>query len=254
MLLSNNVPQTGLPNNMSGYFNQMPMGWPAQGMPQQIMGGMPGMGGINPTAMGMNMLSAQQVMLTPPTPNADPAFLAAHQQAMIIAKQAYQYAVAQQAMQAAGEEWERGSSVSGFTPSNGMNMGMGGYGMNGMWGNTAPMFPSAPRSMYAGSMIGASSEVNWGTASVYGDSFGPANQRSSRHLNGHKRNSSGGALDGMASLNGFQRGEQTGNVPQSASSSRPGPRPRTRTAPSNTNLPPQHRGSHIPPSSWKVGS
>lgn len=38
----------------------------------------------------------------------------AHQQAMMYAKQAYQMAVAQQAMAAAGDEWERGSTVGGF--------------------------------------------------------------------------------------------------------------------------------------------
>jgi hypothetical protein len=40
--------------------------------------------------------------------------MAAHQQAMMFAKQAYQMAVAQQAMAAAAEEWERGSALSGI--------------------------------------------------------------------------------------------------------------------------------------------
>ena len=83
------------------------------------------MGVMGTPQMGMNMLPPQQFMFTPPPPNADPAFLAAHQQAMLVAKQAYQFAVAQQAMQAAGDEWERGSNVSAFAGPGGMNMGMG---------------------------------------------------------------------------------------------------------------------------------
>ena len=211
------------------------------------------MGGMStPPTMGMNMMPPQQFMITPPPPSADPTFLAAHQQAMLIAKQAYQYAVAQQAMQAAGDEWERGSSVSGFNPGGGMGMGMPGYGMNPMWGNSSPIFPPAPRSMYAGSAYGAPSEANWGSASVYGESFGPAGNRSSR-INAHKRNSSGGTLGSMAFPD--QRSGAANNAPQAPSSSaRPGTRPRTKTAPSNTNYPPQHRASQIPPSSWRVGS
>jgi hypothetical protein len=67
----------------------------------------------------------------------DPRVLVAHQQAMLIAKQTYQLAVAQQAMRDAAEEWERGSAISGWgggqssvgTPSvfgmgMGLNMGM----------------------------------------------------------------------------------------------------------------------------------
>lgn len=243
-------------NNMSGgYFNQMPMGWPVQGMPQQMMGGMPGMmGGMaTPQTPGMNMMPPQPFMFTPPPPNADAAFIAAHQQAMLIAKQAYQYAVAQQAMQAAGDEWERGSTASAFTPSSGMGLGMGmpGYGMNPMWGNSSPMFPPAPRSMYAGSMYGPPSDANWGAASVYGETFGPTNNRSSR-ISAHKRNSSGGALGNMSFPE--QGSGSGGNVQQTSSSSRPGPRPRTKTAPSNANYPTQHRTGQVPPSSWKVGS
>ena len=42
-------------------------------------------------------------MMPQPPVNADPAFLIAHQQAMLIAKQTYQMAVAQQAMAAAND-------------------------------------------------------------------------------------------------------------------------------------------------------
>jgi serine/arginine repetitive matrix protein 2 len=64
----------------------------------------------------------------------DPRVLMAHQQAMLIAKQTYQLAVAQQAMRDAADEWERGSAISGWgggrssvgTPSVlGLGMGMG---------------------------------------------------------------------------------------------------------------------------------
>ena len=104
--------------------------------------------------------------MMPPPPNTDPHFLAAHQQAMMVAKQAYQYAVAQQAMAAAADEWERGSSAS--------MMGGGGGG----W-SPGVMFPSGPRSMYAGSIYGGSdisgpTGGGWGSSSVYGGSFGPA--------------------------------------------------------------------------------
>ena len=64
-------------------------------------------------------------MISPPTPDA--TFLAAHQQAMMIAKQAYQVAVAQQAMAVAGEQWERGSTMGygGGAGSPPFGMGMG---------------------------------------------------------------------------------------------------------------------------------
>ena len=81
----------------------------------------------------------QQGMFPQPPLNPDPNFLIAHQHAMAIAKQAYQLAVAQQAMAAAGDEWERGSSVSAFggmgmSPMGGMpGMMPGGYGMG--WNN-----------------------------------------------------------------------------------------------------------------------
>jgi hypothetical protein len=89
----------------------------------------------------------------------DPRVIAVHQQAMMIAKQTYQLAVAQQAMRDAAEEWERGSAISGWTGGGGrssvatpsmlgmgmgmgmgmnmpmnMNMGGGGSGGNGMGG------------------------------------------------------------------------------------------------------------------------
>jgi hypothetical protein len=147
--------------------------------------------------------------LMPPHPNQygqDANFLAAHQQAMMIAKQTYQMAVAQQALAAAGDEWERNSSVSGFGGNQGfvpnpgfgfggsnmgmfgMGSGMGGYGSGmgaGMmpnWSSASLMAPSGPRSAYGGVFGGAQSEYGggpsgnggWGSRSMYGESFGPS--------------------------------------------------------------------------------
>src|SRR6266852_4933563 len=96
-------------------------------------------GGMD-TAAGMNMGVGM----------VDPRVFAVHQQAMMIAKQTYQLAVAQQAMRDAADEWERGSAMSGWTggrssastPSMlnrgmGLNMNMnmgGGGGMGGFPG------------------------------------------------------------------------------------------------------------------------
>jgi hypothetical protein len=63
----------------------------------------------------------------------DPRALAVHHHAMMIAKQTYQLAVAQQAMRDAGDEWERGSAVSGWT---GGRSSVGAPSMLGMGMNT----------------------------------------------------------------------------------------------------------------------
>lgn len=147
-------------------------------------------------------------------PPQDATFLAAHQQAMMIAKQTYQMAVAQQALAAAGDEWERNSNISGFGGSQGfapnprfgsgpgfgaanMNMNMGMFGMGGGmggygggmgmgmpngWPNGSLMVPSSARSAYGGGFGGAQSEYGggyggsggWGSRSVFGESFGPS--------------------------------------------------------------------------------
>ncbi|EJC98789.1 uncharacterized protein FOMMEDRAFT_129141 [Fomitiporia mediterranea MF3/22] len=261
-MISPQLPPLNFGNNAGVNLN-MQMGWQQQGMSSPMMGGMgpmgtmPGMPGMN---MGMGLNPSQFMVPTPP-PGADTAFLAAHQHAMRIAKQAYQYAVAQQAMAAAADEWERGSSVSAFTaPGAGMGTGMGGYGMAGMsnmWGGGTPMFPAAPQSMYAGSNgMGAMSEAGWGTASVYGESFGPsvaANARRSQVFN--NRNSSSGGPASMVGFPTYQRAESTSNMPQSkAQPSRGVARPRTKTAPSNMPTPAQYRQSRGPPSSWRAGT
>lgn len=187
-----------------------------------------------------------------PPANADPAFLAAHQQAMMVAKQAYQFAVAQQAMAQANEEWERGSSATSAFGSPGFGgMGMGmypGYGM-GMQPGYGMMFPTSAQSMYAPSLAaGSELSVNmgggggWGTRSEYG---GPTSNRNSQM---YRNSGVGFGQPGMGVGAGMSSG--MGNSAQShygplesGNGSRPGPRPRTKTAPS---------AKQAPPSSWKA--
>ena len=192
----------------------------------------------------------------------DPRVFAVHQQAMMIAKQTYQYAVAQQAMRDAGEEWERGSAVSGWTGGRssvstpnmlnmgmGMNMnmnggggssGMGGFpgatgsfamsGAGGMWpGGAMPGFPgnSARSYGYAASEAGGGGGNRpggggWATSSVYGESFGAPRDRSSRT----PRQSN--LVHSSSPLGGGSGGG--GSTP--AGKREGGGRPRTRTAPS----------------------
>jgi hypothetical protein len=171
-----------------------------------------GLAGSMDASVGMNMGMGMGMV--------DPRVFAVHQQAMMIAKQTYQLAVAQQAMQDAADEWERGSAVSGWTGGRssastpnilnmgmGMNMnmgggggGMGGYpgaagsfamsGAGGMWpGGAVQGFPgNSARQMYSGNY--AASEIGgggghrggggWATSSVYGESFGAPRDRPSR--------------------------------------------------------------------------
>ncbi|KAJ7075606.1 hypothetical protein B0H15DRAFT_866395 [Mycena belliarum] len=132
------------------------MNMPMNNMPMNAMMGNMGNVGMN---MGMSgwqpgMLSPAQFMTPPP---ADPAFFAAHQQAMMIAKQAYQMAVAQQAMAVAGDEWERGSAYGGAQSE---------YGGGG--GRPSSVYGGAASSVYGG---GASSVYG---GSAYGGAAGPA--------------------------------------------------------------------------------
>jgi hypothetical protein len=131
-------------------------------------------GGVN-AAAGMNMGPGM----------VDPWALLAHQQSMMITKQTYRLAIAQQAMRDATEEWERGSVIGGWssgrssvdTPSilgmgMGLNMnaggggGMGGFpgssfpvlGSGGMWpGGAMPGFPeNTARTIFGGNTYAAS--------------------------------------------------------------------------------------------------
>ncbi|KAG9019397.1 hypothetical protein FRB90_002907 [Tulasnella sp. 427] len=230
---------------------------------QMRLSGMPNLGAAGAGAPGMNMawdpqllmmLQAQQAQMMAAAMNMnmgnDPNYMNAHQQALFYAKQAYQLTVAQQAMEAAGEEWERASNVNGPAGGSvsgasvlggglggGMQpfMGMGNPGMMGMpmgmgmgmgmpmmnmgmgMGMPGMLFPPAPGSAYGGSTAG----------SVYG---GGSRIRPN--------------FTGSASVMGD-------HAPSEAAKSRK-PRTRTNTAPSNAPLPVQH-ASRLPPppSSWK---
>ncbi|KAF7318582.1 hypothetical protein HMN09_00368700 [Mycena chlorophos] len=267
-------PQMGMGMGMPMMPPQMPMGMqmPMQPMwPQMQMG-------MQPQAM----LSPGQFMMSPPS---DPNLMAAHQQAMLYAKQAYQMAVAQQAMAAAGEEWERGSTMGGgrapsvFGGSMSVVGGMGGgagagqgalspFGMglamlNAQNSGSPMMFPSGPRSMMGGMGGGARSEYggggggggNWNSSkSVYGESFGPSTERYSSS----PRTMSSGNLAAMGGGPGKDGGGYfAGAIPPS--SSRPGPspggqQPRQRTAsqPASPARGVRKSPGQQPPSSWKA--
>ena len=205
-------------------------------------------GGMNMGAgmnMNLNSMGAGVGMV-------DPRMFMAHQQAMMIAKQTYQLAVAQQAMRDAADEWERGSAISGWGGGNrssvaapsvlGMGMGMGMNMNSNVGANPFGMPPNAwpagggggggaaARSMYAGSMYAASEigapggtgAMGWSTTnSVYGESFGAPRDRSSRVLR-----------QGAAAQHGPGGGRESGGSP-SGVPKREGPRQRTRTAPSS---------------------
>ena len=235
------------------------------------MGSMPSWNGpwgnVNP--MGQ-MFNGSQYMLPQAPP--DPTVIAAHQQAMMIAKQAYQMAVAQQAAAAAGDEWERGSAAGGFagrsmfgggmpnTPMPPYGMGMGGMGMGGMgmgmnmnmmgmgsnWSSAASAaFPSSARSMYGGMSAsrseygGSNGGPGWNTSkSSYGESFGPPTGRPPK--------------PGMAERES-NRVPPVPPVPLQAQASSSGKasggRTRTTSQPSSTRSGGQRKVP--PPSSWK---
>ncbi|OBZ68593.1 hypothetical protein A0H81_11558 [Grifola frondosa] len=219
---------------------------------------------LNPM-MGMNPMAA--INVTPPSPltwqqplpnmlgpsqrymlpqNADPAFLVAHQQAMLAAKHAFQMAVAQQALAAANEEWERGSTAtSAFGGFGGMGGGMVGMGgMGGMGGGMYPgfgmpgpwpqqmMFPSSAQSMYAGSVAGSELGVGlgfggggWGSRSAYGEPTGYGG---------------GPAVWRNSQFGGFGQPPMPPAPRSEVGGTRQGQRPRTRTSPSDAPLPAQH--------------
>lgn len=199
--------------------------------------------------------------------NDDPAFLAAHQRALVIAKQAYQMAVAQHAMQMAGEEWERGSNIGfnsgGSVYGGGSGGSVYGSGSGGsVYGSMGPMsmmgmsnmgmlippnpwaarssiaFPSSTGSVYGG-INSSQSEYGgtaggWDTRSVYGDLFTPPSARASYVGNGSP-NSSASVYGG-----GSRPRAWTGVAPPSIPSSR-------------LSGVPGKPAVKAPPSSWKSG-
>lgn len=211
------------------------------------MMGMDGtMPGINALAWGPWQQPMPTVMgpVMAPQFSPDQSFLAAHQHAMMIAKQAYQVAVAQHAMALAGDEWERGSNIGGGSVYGGgggsvySGMGGGGMGMMGVTGMSMPgMMPnqwSTGSVMFPGRISSTQSEFGGGSRSMYGESFGPSmSSRSSYAPAGY-------------------------GVPNSATTSYGGgPRPRAKTGasqPSNSQsqTPGRNPGRKAaPPSSWK---
>ena len=149
---NNDMPTNPTMNRRLSGFNPMmvmnPMNMPINFSP-------PGPGGWVPS-MAQPMLSPSQFMIPQPS---NPSMMAAHQQAMMFAKQAYQMAVAQQAMAAAAEEWERGSAISGF--------GSGGS----VYGSTGPSMMNSSPGMMGGMMPGMQGNpagALWPGSSLYG--------------------------------------------------------------------------------------
>jgi hypothetical protein len=157
-----------------------------------VDGSMPGMN----SAAWAPWQQQQQLMasMSPMVPqfNNDPSFFAAHQHAMMIAKQAYQMAVAQHAMAIAGDQWERSSNIGSGSVYGGntgsVYSGMGGGGglgngmlsVPGMPGMMPNQWPTGP--MVFPPRIGSSqSEFGGGSRSVYGESFGPSMSSRSGH-------------------------------------------------------------------------
>jgi hypothetical protein len=180
-------------SGMNGGFGMPNFGMPMPQMPQ--MPHVPAMGGVM-----------------------DPGMMMAHQQAMFMAKQAYQLAVAQQAIQAAGDEWERASHVGGYSNP----------------------FPQAPASMYAGSVLGVPSPSIWGGGSAYargpGSNLGYSFPMAGSEIGGPTAPPTGRGVSGL------------GAQPQQS-------RQRTKTAPSSPQPPAHLRGAGAPPlpppTSWK---
>lgn len=149
---------------------------------------------------------------------------------MMFAQQQYQAALAAAAMQASNDDWERGSSATGFTQNQGgfspgqmppmmMFPGMGGFPMGGsVYGGGG--------SVYGGSIAGGGGgSVYGGTGSVYGESFGPpvhANQGSSQN---HQPRSNFPRANSGSRLAEMNAGPEKGNPRPSA----PGGRARTQS-------------------------
>lgn len=188
--------QFNFTNPMMSGMNMGGFGMPSYGMPMPQMPHMPAMGGVM-----------------------DPGMMMAHQQAMFMAKQAYQYAVAQQAMQAAGDEWERASHAGAYSSP----------------------FPPAPASIYTGSVLGVPSASVWGGGSAYargpGSTLGYSFPMAGSEMGGSTAPPTGRNVAGL------------GPQPQQS-------RQRTKTAPSSSHPPAHLRGAGAPPlpppSSWKA--
>ncbi len=215
----------------------------------------PGLAGGMDTTAGMNMGMV------------DPRVFAVHQQAMMIAKQTYQLAVAQQAMRDAADEWERGSAISGWTGGRssvstpnilnmgmGLNMnmnmggggggGMGGFpgaagsfalsGAGGMWpgGGISGFSGNSARGMYSGY---AASEIGGGSGNRPGGGGGWTTSSVYGESFGAPRDRPSRAQrqsNMQMSSSPLGPGSGNGSGGSSLAVKREGIRPRTRTAPS----------------------
>ena len=257
----------------------MSMG-PRMGMFNPMMGAGTGVGmgpmANSPMAWNSQPATPGGMMNTPMfpmmTPGADPMLLAAHQQAMMVAKQAFQMAYAQQALAAANEEWERGGTAAsvygggaiggmGGMPSMGGMGGMGSMGgglMPGMrpWG--MQMFPSS-QSMYTGSVIGGSEiegpsmaagrGAGWASRTTYGVQggyTGTAAERASAVYRNSQFLANGLGMPGARSEIGGP----------TVASGRGQLRQRTKTGPESPQQSPGTPGKRggPPPSSWNTRS
>ncbi|KAF9535694.1 hypothetical protein CPB83DRAFT_888376 [Crepidotus variabilis] len=256
-------------SRMSTFNPMMPMGGP-MAMPV----GFPGSGwGGN---MAQSMLSPAQFMMPPP---ADPNMFAAHQQAMLYAKQAYQMAVAQQAMAAAGDEWERGSNVGGYGGggsvyggSNAPSMMSSPYGMMGgmmqpNWGGGSAYGGQTARystALNSGGMVnssmseyggGSRQSGNWASSrSVYGESFGPSNDKAGRR-SGQSNSRPSSQMWGSPRDSGYfppvpPMPASQNNNGRGSPDPKGGQRSRTTSQPSLKGGPQARRPQ--PPSSWKA--
>jgi hypothetical protein len=252
MMVMNNLP---MPMSMSFSSRPGSPGW-ASNLPQWQQQGLP------------QMLAPTQFMVPPP---AHPNYMVAHQQAMMFAKQAYQMTIAQQAMAAAADEWDRNSAMGGSVyggPSSNASVMMGGghspynmMNMGGMppdgWSTGSVIFPNASQSVYGGrggisssrsEYGGASVGGNWSSArSTYGESFGPSERM--RAGAGGTRNS------GMVRDSGYY--PPVPPIPQSHSggSSSSGAAAKGRGRTTSGPATPTRSGIRRapPPSSWKAG-
>jgi hypothetical protein len=194
----------------------------------------------------------------------DPRVFAAHQQAMLIAKQTYQLAVAHQAMRNAADEWERGSAMSGWGGGSSsvgtssvlgmgmnmnMNMNMGGLGAGGFPGDGSSLgMPNAGgmgwsnggmsglaggsgRPMFAGGMGGMYAASEIGGGSERGGAVGWATNSVYGESFGAPRDRSRGVRQNQVSSMSSSGGSAASA--QAVAGRREGGRPRTKTAPSS---------------------
>ncbi|KAL0576469.1 hypothetical protein V5O48_005513 [Marasmius crinis-equi] len=227
-------------------------------------------GGFPTGGPQLQMPSPAQFMVPPPS---DPAFFAAHQQAMMFAKQAYQMAVAQQAMAAAADEWERGSAI-GFSSSQSMYGGFGGGatgsvygglgGGNG-WSTGSVVFPGGGNRTSGYGFSGARSEYGgggggWGGGSVVGgSSYSPQERaRTQSTMNPGNRIGYMNQRDSMMhNLPPPPPIPQQKTGPAGRSGGPPGGGGRNRTVSQPASPSPNRtarNGKVAPPSSWKTGN